>query len=270
MVDTFTPSLRLRKPEVGANTDLWAPLYNNGLIDLLDDAIASETIVDVTAGNVVLTELNGVDDEARAMFLRVIGTPGIARTINTSSASKVYIIKNDSDATVNIEPDSGTPLPVIAGQITMVYVEGAVQVFEVITEGAYIPVDANPMTLLTIDIQNVSVGDTQIVTYWHTQGDFVYWQWETHDTTTFSTTAFDLLNNAGNWPAALIPPDARDIEAFWNEGSGGGTTLESVRIVIPSLVTGTMQIFKQDASAWGTIRRALPQRLSFVYPITNN
>ena len=76
MVDTFTDKVRLRKPEVNAKEDLWGPPVsdglNDGVADMIDQAMAQITDVDVTGGNVVLTASSGVSDTQRPMFLRIV------------------------------------------------------------------------------------------------------------------------------------------------------------------------------------------------------
>ena len=63
MIDSFTSRLRLRKPEVGAKLDEWAPPIsaglNDGVADMIDQAMAQIINIDVGVGNVILSTAEG-------------------------------------------------------------------------------------------------------------------------------------------------------------------------------------------------------------------
>ena len=95
MPSTFSPSLRIELIGTGEAAGTWGPRTNNNLGDLLEQAIVGSTTVNVTAGNVTLTALNGVTDQSRSVVLLVTGTPGTARTITIPNVKKNYTVKND-------------------------------------------------------------------------------------------------------------------------------------------------------------------------------
>ena len=215
MVDTYTPSLRLTKPEIDANDDAWAVLLNAGMIGLLDDAIAGEAIVDVTGGNVTLTENLGAADEARAMFVTVNGTPGVNRFVFTTSGgatpSKLYIVTNNSDDTIGIGPVPGTPLTINPGQITMSYADVAAGgMFEVTTFGEYIAAFANPTMLTqTLDIVPTPGGGAVTVLTEHVEeGSFVFQRIQEYLSTACPGGTFSVLPTTGTWdllPVVITP-----------------------------------------------------------------
>lgn len=242
MVDTYTDNLRLTKPEIDANDDAWEPLLNAGMIALIDEALASESVVDVTAGNVALTENDGATDTSRPMFLRITGTPGVTRTVNTTTASKLYVIKNDSDSSVVIEPSAGTGITVLAGNITMVYVEGATEVFEVATDGSFVAQPSGVMTTLTLDIlPTPGAGDTQTTMAYQVQGTWVYFVIDAFDAQNMNGDPVALDNNGAPWPAEILPDTSRQFPVLMQEDTGGGDADQQCNLTISTL----------DSVAWG-------------------
>ena len=98
MSSTFTTNLRLNKQGDGDNPNSWGQVLNDGVISLVDDAVAGYTTITVgTTANVTLTENQGSGDQARSAFLEVQGSVGgthSAINILIPSNSKSYVIRN--------------------------------------------------------------------------------------------------------------------------------------------------------------------------------
>ena len=106
MASTYTTNLRLTKQGDGENPNSWGAILNDGVISLVDDAIAGYTTVSLgSAATVTLTNVQGAGDQARSAILEFKGTVGgIHDTINIliPNNSKTYIVKNSvsyNDAT---------------------------------------------------------------------------------------------------------------------------------------------------------------------------
>jgi hypothetical protein len=99
MADTFTSLLRLVLQETGGNQNVWGDINNASAVQLIENAIAGISSVDVTVGNVTLTPANGAADDARPMFLVAIGSPGGVNSIQVPSTSKLYIVSNETTTT---------------------------------------------------------------------------------------------------------------------------------------------------------------------------
>ena len=110
----FTTNLRLANPSVGDTG--WGTTVSNGMIDLVDPAIAGVTSVSVTASNVTLTQVNGGADQSRQMFIVATGTPGVARDVIVPATSKLYFVKNESNATVTFKVSAMNGVAVPAGK----------------------------------------------------------------------------------------------------------------------------------------------------------
>lgn len=108
MPSTFSPSLRLELIGAGEQAGIWNQTTNNNLGELIEQAIAGRTTLDVTLGNITLTSLNGVVDEARSAVLAVTGTPGVTRVLTIPNEKKTYTVINQTTNIVQVKTTSGT------------------------------------------------------------------------------------------------------------------------------------------------------------------
>lgn len=108
MPSTFSPSLRIELIGEGEQSGIWGTTTNNNLGDLIEQSIAGRTTIDVTSGDVTLSALNGVTDEARSAVLVVTGTPGVTRVLTIPNVSKSYTVINETTNIVQVKTASGT------------------------------------------------------------------------------------------------------------------------------------------------------------------
>lgn len=98
MASTYTTNLRLTKQADGENPNSWGEILNNGVISLVDDAIAGYTTVSLgSAATVTLSENQGSGDQSRSAILEFKGSVGGAyNTINVliPNNSKAYVVRN--------------------------------------------------------------------------------------------------------------------------------------------------------------------------------
>jgi len=98
MASSYTSRIRLNKQGDGDNPNSWGTVLNDGVISLVDDAIAAYTTVEIgAAATVTLSAVDGASDVPRSAFLEVKGSVG--GTHNTISLiipanSKSYVINN--------------------------------------------------------------------------------------------------------------------------------------------------------------------------------
>jgi len=126
MPSTYSSNLRIQLIASGEQANQWGITTNTNLGTLIEQAIAGLASIDVTAGNVTLTALNGVSDQSRQMVLSITGTPGVSRQILAPAVSKVYVVANDSDSDVEIITTAvgSSGITVTPGVATMVYSDG--------------------------------------------------------------------------------------------------------------------------------------------------
>ena len=144
MASTFTSSLRLTKQGDGDNPNSWGVVLNDGVISLVDDAIAAYTTISIgSAATVTLSAVNGAGDTARSAFLEVKGSVGGTNTTITleiPSNSKSYVINNKVSANttasdiVKIKTASGQGYDIPFGAVGLVICDGT-SVFATNTKG---------------------------------------------------------------------------------------------------------------------------------------
>lgn len=127
MPSTYTPSLRLNKQATGENINTWGGTLNNGVIQLIDTAIAGVTVVPVSSSDVSLTTANGTTDESRAAVLSIQGALSNNVNVIIPNLTKTYDVWNGTSGgfTVGIKTSSGVAVTVTQGETTRVWCDGS-------------------------------------------------------------------------------------------------------------------------------------------------
>ena len=173
MTASYTSRLRLVKQGDGDNPNTWGTVLNDGMISLVDDAIAGYTTVELgAAATVTLSAIDGAGDVPRSAFLELKGSVGGSH--NTISMiipaqSKGYVINNKVSANttasdiVKIKTASGTGYTVPFGAIGLVICDGT-SVFATNTKGQGFGTAASAdVGTGTTDIPDVSIADARYV-----------------------------------------------------------------------------------------------------------
>jgi len=134
MTTSYTSRIRLAKQGDGDNPNSWGTVLNDGVISLVDDAIAGYTTISIgSAATVTLSAVDGAEDQARYAFLEVAGSVGGTFddiVIQIPSNSKSYVINNKVSAnttasdTVKIKTASGSGYTIPFGAIGLVVCDG--------------------------------------------------------------------------------------------------------------------------------------------------
>lgn len=146
MASTFTSVLKLTKPGLGDPG--WGTSINSGTTDLVEQAVAGQISVNVTAaGPFILTTANGAVADARNMFIVATGTPGGAREIQVPSTAglggKLFFVKNSSNGTVTVKVSGQTGVAVPAGaSMALKMNDGGTDVAEAVTHIAFLTLGA--------------------------------------------------------------------------------------------------------------------------------
>jgi len=148
MASTYTTNLRLTKQGDGENPNSWGAILNDGVISLVDDAIAGYTTVSLgSAATVTLTNVQGAGDQARSAILEFKGSVGDTHddiVVLVPNNSKSYIVRNsvsynDSTDSVVLKVAGHTGVTVNPAE-TALYVTNGTTVY---------PVKSNTFTNLT-------------------------------------------------------------------------------------------------------------------------
>ena len=173
MSSTYTSRLRLVKQGDGDNPNTWGTVLNDGMISLVDDAIAGYTTVELgAAATVTLSAIDGAGDVPRSAFLELKGSVGGSH--NTISMiipaqSKSYVINNKVSANttasdiVKVKTASGTGYTVPFGSIGLVICDGT-SVFSTNVTGLGFGTAASAdVGTGTTDVPDVSIADARYV-----------------------------------------------------------------------------------------------------------
>ena len=147
MASTFSPILRIELIGTGDQSGTWGGTTNVNLGTLIEQAIAGTAVVDVSVGNVTLTNFNGTTDEARCMALRITGSPGVSRNVIAPAVSKSYIIANGSNNVVVLKTSGSTGLTVPAGEVYLAYYDTTTNDFRLVGRASSTANTANTLVL---------------------------------------------------------------------------------------------------------------------------
>lgn len=197
MPSTFTTSLKIELIGNGEQPTTWGATTNNNMGTLIEQAIAGVQPITLT-GDTVLTNFNGLSDQARNAVLVFNGSLANAANVVTPAVEKTYIISNRSGANVTIKTATGTGVTVANSTNTLIYCDGS---------QFYTAIFANEV------IGNLSVSGNQIVSGTiTTTGDIIINNKITSNTGTLTlnsvTNVVDMATNSG----AFTPPTGTDAE----------------------------------------------------------
>ena len=247
MASTFTSRIRLNKQGDGDNPNSWGVVLNDGVISLVDDAIAAYTTISIgSAATVTLSAVNGAGDTARSAFLEVKGSVGGTNTTITleiPSNSKSYVINNKVSANttasdiVKIKTAGGTGYDIPFGAVGLVICDGT-SVFPTNTKGLGFGTAASAdIGVAGENVPKVSVADlryvrTSVTTAVTVRGDFTY-----------AAGSFKVATSARAYNVPTTLTDATSIVIDFALGNnfvvtlGGNRTLEAPSNVDDTLVS---------------------------------
>ena len=161
MASSYTTRIRLTKQADGENPNSWGAILNDGVISLVDDAIAAYTTVEIgAAATVTLSAVDGASDVPRSAFIEVKGTVGGTHdtiTMLIPAQSKGYVIHNRVSANttatdvVKIKTASGQGYNIPLGSIGLVICDGT-SVWALNSKGLGLGTAAD------LDVGNAAVG----------------------------------------------------------------------------------------------------------------
>ena len=155
MASTYTTNLKLTKQGDGENPNSWGQILNDGVISLLDDAIAGyQTITVGTTTTVTLTNNQGSGDQARSAILEINGTVGGSHNdivILIPNNSKSYIVKNS----VSYTDDTDSVVLRVAGNTGATLKQADTALY--VTNGTTVtPAASNTFNSITTSVITVS------------------------------------------------------------------------------------------------------------------
>jgi hypothetical protein len=126
MASTYSPSLRLELIGDGDQSGIWGQTTNNNLGALIEQAISGVVTITMVDANYLMSNYNGVVDEARNQVLVVTGTNTAVRNLIAPLVEKTYLVKNNTTGgyAIQIIGSSGLGVTIPNGITTSVYCDG--------------------------------------------------------------------------------------------------------------------------------------------------
>jgi hypothetical protein len=118
MPSSYSTSFRLNYQAPGDNLNTWGTTLNNGVFQLLEDALAG-AVSTTLSGALTLTSVNGATDQARCLALNITG--GTGGTITTPGVKKLYFVRNTASGAVVITTGAGATASFAAGEVGFCY-----------------------------------------------------------------------------------------------------------------------------------------------------
>lgn len=231
MPSSYSPKLKFELIGAGEQAGLWGATTNKNLGELVEQAIAGVTNVELDglSGDYTLTSLDGTLDQARSAVIQCtysVVPPTGAVNIIIPTQSKLYLVRNSCTQTITVKT-TGQPSGVVipTGEATLVF-----------CDGQYAYVGIQTPTVGTLPVSGGGTGATSFVAgVVKSPGG----------TTALATAPVDLESEVtGTLPVA-------------NGGTGGttwtagGLLLGNGTSAFTSLVAGTAgYIVRWDGSAW--------------------
>jgi microcystin-dependent protein len=166
MASTYSTSLKLELIGSGDQSGTWGNTTNKNLGDLLEQAVTGVESITMVNANYVLTNYNGVLDEARNAVLVVSGTNSAIRQIVAPLVEKLYVIYNNTTGgyAITIGGVSGTTVTIPNGVTAQVYCDGTNFYSSQTGSAGNFTVNGTLTATGLTDTGNMSVGGTLAVT----------------------------------------------------------------------------------------------------------
>jgi microcystin-dependent protein len=131
MASTYSPKLRFELIGAGEQAGLWGSTTNKNVGQLIEQAIAGVTTVELDglSGNYTLTALDGAPDQSRSAVIKCIQTAvPAAGAINLiiPTQTKLYVVRNDCGQTVTVKTSAQVGgVVILNGESTLVFCDGS-------------------------------------------------------------------------------------------------------------------------------------------------
>ncbi len=124
MVDTPTTRNRLRKQELGSNTNTWGDTKLNEVLDGIDQAMDGVLSITLTSDYTLSTVNYTVADEGKRRVLKFTGSLSSAVSVTIPSLEHEYAVMNAAGAAVTVKTFAGVGVEIPTGYQARVYCDG--------------------------------------------------------------------------------------------------------------------------------------------------
>lgn len=141
MASTYSPKLRFELIGAGEQAGLWGTTTNKNVGQLIEQAIAGVTTVELDglSGNYTLTALDGAPDQSRSAVVKCTYAAAPASgTVNViiPTQTKLYVFRNDCGQTITVKTAAQvTGVTLLNGEATLVFCDGTNALAGIATAG---------------------------------------------------------------------------------------------------------------------------------------
>lgn len=141
MASTYSPKLRFELIGPGEQAGLWGNTTNKNIGQLIEQAIAGVTTVELdgVSGNYTLTALDGAPDQSRSAVVKcTYAAVPASGTVNIiiPAQTKLYVFRNDCGQTIIVKTAAQvTGVTLLNGEATLVFCDGTNAVAGIATAG---------------------------------------------------------------------------------------------------------------------------------------
>ena len=130
MASTYSPKLRFELIGAGEQAGLWGSTTNKNVGQLIEQAIAGVTTVELDglSGNYTLTALDGAPDQSRSAVIKctyaAVPASGAINLI-IPTQTKLYVVRNDCGQNITVKTSAQTGgVLLLDGEATLVFCDG--------------------------------------------------------------------------------------------------------------------------------------------------
>lgn len=130
MASTYSPKLRLELIGAGEQAGLWGSTTNKNIGQLIEQAIAGVTTVELDglSGNYTLTALDGTPDQSRSAVIKCTYAAAPASgpiNLIIPTQTKLYVVRNDCGQTITVKTSAQVGgVVILDGESTLVFCDG--------------------------------------------------------------------------------------------------------------------------------------------------
>lgn len=139
MASTYSPKLRFELIGPGEQAGLWGNTTNKNIGQLIEQAIAGVSPVDLTSaggGTYTLSTLDGTVDQSRSAVIVCSGTPSGAVNVVIPTQTKLYVFRNSCGQTIVVKTTAQIGgVTLLNGEATLVFCDGTNAVAGIATTG---------------------------------------------------------------------------------------------------------------------------------------
>ncbi len=124
MPSTYSSSMRVELIGNGEQVGNWGSTTNRNLGTLVEQAVAGVEFIDISAGSMSLSALNGAADQARNAMLVLTGIPAGPVTLTIPAVPKLYRVRNNTSVKVTFDTPTGTGYECPANSLSLIECDG--------------------------------------------------------------------------------------------------------------------------------------------------